>query len=79
MYFTAFGQENHLELYVFFEIVFLLDFLMTFFVELPCSNLEVCGVDKQFEMIFLNYFYGNMLRDIIPLIPFPMIKLPKER
>jgi hypothetical protein len=80
MYAGVFGNLEKIQWYInICESIFLFDFILTFFVEyIPEESQLECAV-RSFEKIFFNYLYGNMIFDLLPLIPFPMLELPMQQ
>jgi len=79
MYAGVFGQLAEIQWYInLCESIFLFDFLLTFFVDfVPEDSPNQTGI-RSFEKIFWHYLHGDMLFDLLPLIPFPMIPLPQQ-
>jgi hypothetical protein len=77
MYAGVFGQLESIQGYInFCESVFLFDFLLTFFVDfIPKDSPNDLPV-KSIKKIFFNYLQGDMLFELLPLIPLPLLKLP---
>lgn len=79
MYAGVFGELDSIQWYInLCEGIFLFDFVQTFFTEYVPDNCPVGTRIRSFEKIFWNYLYGQMLFDLLPLIPFPMLKMPNN-
>ena len=80
MYAGVFGQLAEIQWYInLCESIFFFDFLLTFFVDfVPEDSPNHLGI-RSFEKIFWHYLHGDMLFDLLPLIPFPMIPLPASQ
>jgi hypothetical protein len=79
MYLACFGPNEKLREQAIFnsilEGIFSFDMILTFFVDLKPKNDSNQPVRSMYH-IAMNYLNGNFTREIIPLIPLHLIKLP---
>lgn len=82
-YMAAFENPEHgttlFDLFLFYEIIFLVAFMLNFLVEYTPKGEE--KPVREYKKIAWNYLKGNFALDFIPLVPLQFIDLPggKER
>jgi len=63
----------------FFEGVFFLDIVVNFMLSYEYTSEYGKGLERNIGNIASHYFYGNFIKDLIPIVPFQLIPLPKNR
>lgn len=73
-YIAAFGHTNDIQTYI-FEGIFIFDMLITVLTELPpLDNSDL--PERRLQVIAERYLKTQFLWDLIPLVPFQLIKIP---
>ena len=62
-----------------FEVVFLVDLLLHFNLDFPSSHKTASYAIREYVAIADNYIHGDLLEDLIPLIPLQLMSLERNR
>ena len=62
-----------------FEFVFLFDLLLHFNVDFPSSHKTAAYPIREYVAIANNYIHGSLVVDLIPLLPFQLLRMERNR
>lgn len=72
---SAYRNDTYQQYWVPLELLFLVDLLLHFFLDFSHSHKTSQNSVRDFEQIVAHYIGGDLLFDLIPLIPFQMLSL----
>ena len=73
------SYEETLDIVLAMEIIFLIDFLLHFILSFPINPLNPQSqINTNLADIFTNYLQGNLIIDLIPLLPLQYLPLARN-